>query len=43
MPTTIRRARLGNATGDISYVGDGLMAVLDGYDLLLGPELQSRL
>jgi hypothetical protein len=40
MPTIIRRARLGNSTEDISYMGDGLMAVLDGYDLLqvpLGP------
>lgn len=37
MPTIIRRARLGNATEDISYMGDGQMAVLDGYDLLLVP------
>jgi hypothetical protein len=37
MPTIIRRARLGNSTEDISYMGDGQMAVLDGYDLLLVP------
>jgi hypothetical protein len=37
MPTPIRRARLGNATEDISYLGNGQMAVLDGYDLLLVP------
>ena len=37
MPTPIRRARLGNATEDISYIGNGQMAVLDGYDLLLVP------
>ena len=37
MPTPIRRARLGNATEDITYLGNGQMAVLDGYDLLLVP------
>jgi hypothetical protein len=35
MPTVIRRARLGNSTEDISYIGNGQLAVLDGYDLLL--------
>jgi hypothetical protein len=37
MPTVIRRARLGNSTEDIAYTGDGRVAVLDGYDLLLVP------
>jgi hypothetical protein len=37
MPTIVRRARLGNSTEDISYMGNGQMAVLDGYDLLLVP------
>lgn len=40
MPTAVRRARLGNATEDISYIGNGQMAVLDGYDLLLVPLAQ---
>jgi hypothetical protein len=29
MPTIVRRARLGNSTEDISYMGNGQMAVLD--------------
>jgi len=37
MPTIVRRARLGNSTEDITYLGSGRMAVLDGYDLLLVP------
>jgi hypothetical protein len=37
MPTIVRRARLGNSTEDISYMGNGQMAVLDGYHLLLVP------
>ncbi|HKG15523.1 MAG TPA: hypothetical protein VKB12_19535 [Pyrinomonadaceae bacterium] len=37
MPTIVRRARLGNSTEDISYLGNNQMAVLDGYDLLLVP------
>src|SRR3954469_14530708 len=37
MPTIIRRARLGNSTEDIAYIGSGQMAVLDGYDLLTVP------
>ncbi|HEV7891736.1 MAG TPA: hypothetical protein VGP08_13930 [Pyrinomonadaceae bacterium] len=41
MPTIVRRARLGNATEDISYIGNGQMAVLDGYDLLLVPFAQT--
>jgi hypothetical protein len=41
MPTTVRRARLGNATEDISYIGNGRVAVLDGYDLLLVPSAQT--
>lgn len=40
MPTIVRRARLGNSTEDISYIGNGQMAVLDGYDLLLVPLAQ---
>jgi hypothetical protein len=41
MPTIVRRARLGNSTEDISYIGNGQMAVLDGYDLLLVPLAQT--
>jgi hypothetical protein len=37
MPTVVRRARLGNSTEDISYLGNNQMAVLDGYDLLNVP------
>lgn len=37
MPTTVRRARLGNSTEDIAYMGNNQMAVIDGYDLLLVP------
>src|ERR1700755_3277027 len=41
MLTIVRRARLGNSTEDISYLGNGQMAVLDGYDLFLVPFAQT--